>query len=131
MMRLSRSLPMFSGLAVAALWFAGCDREPAKHKPAPPAAPTVASDGTRSIPINVTDDGYAPAKIGARPGERLELVFTRKTKSACASQITIAGGPVTDLPLDQPVTIAVTAPPSGEVRFACGMDMMTGVVVVN
>lgn len=116
-----------------ALALAGCDKSTQKKPGAapPPAAPTVASDGTRSIPINVSDEGYDPAKIGAKPGEKLELVFTRLTKSSCAEQVKVNDGPVTDLPLNEPVKIAVTAPPSGEVRFACGMDMMTGVIVVN
>ena len=67
----------------------------------------------------------------AKSGEKLELVFRRRTKSECGAQVKVADGPVTDLPIDQPVKIAVTAPPSGQLAFACGMDMMTGVVVVN
>ena len=89
------------------------------------------SDGTRSIPINVNDQGFDPDKITAKPGEKLELVFTRRTKAECGAQVKVANGPVTDLPIDQPVKIAITAPPSGQLGFACGMDMMTGVVVVN
>ncbi len=117
-----------------ALALAGCEKNADKKRgapPPPPAAPTVATDGTRSIPINVNDEGYDPAKIAAKPGEKLELVFTRLSKSACAEQVKVNDGPVTELPLEVPVKIAVTAPPSGEVRFACGMDMMTGVIVVN
>jgi plastocyanin domain-containing protein len=110
---------------------AGCEKKAATNKPAPPAPPSVAADGTRSIPINVNDEGYDPSQIKAKAGEKLELVFTRKSKSACGEQVKVADGPVINLPLDQPVKIAVTAPPSGEVRFACGMDMMTGVIVVN
>jgi plastocyanin domain-containing protein len=122
-------------IAVAAtLALAACEKKsssPAKGSAPPPAAPTVASDGTRSIPINVNDSGYDPARITAKPGEKLELVFTRRTKSECGSQVKVADGPLTDLPLDQPVKVAITAPPSGQLSFVCGMDMMTGVVVVN
>ena len=115
-----------------ALALTGCEKKAAdKSKAAPPAAPTVQADGTRSIPINVNDEGFDPSKITAKPGEKLELVFTRRTKSTCGSQVKVADGPLTDLPIDKPVTIAVTAPPSGQLAFACGMDMMTGVVVVN
>lgn len=122
----------WTGFLVVALALGGCEKKAAEHKkPPPPAAATVAADGTRSIPINVNDDGYDPAKIIAKPGEKLELVFTRHGKSSCVSEVKVADGPVTALPLGQPVKIAVTAPPSGEVRFACGMDMVTGVVVVN
>lgn len=118
-------------IAAAVLALSGCDKKAASHKPAPPAPPSISADGTRVIPINVNDAGYDPEKITAKPGEKLELVFTRKSKAECGAQVKVADGPVTDLPIDQPVKIAVTAPPSGEVRFACGMDMMTGVIVVN
>jgi plastocyanin domain-containing protein len=117
-------------LAMTFAFAAGCGKK-AEPVPPPPAAPTVAADGTRSIPINVNDEGYDPAKIVAKPGEKLELVFTRHTKAACGAEVKVADGPVTPLPVGEPVKIAVTAPPSGEVRFACGMDMMTGVVIVN
>ncbi|HUQ03403.1 MAG TPA: cupredoxin domain-containing protein [Kofleriaceae bacterium] len=116
-----------------ALALVGCEKKAAdnKSKAPPPAAPTVQSDGTRSIPINVNDEGFDPSKITAKPGEKLELVFTRRTKSECGSQVKVADGAVTDLPIDQPTKIAITAPPSGQLSFACGMDMMSGVVVVN
>ena len=120
-------------ILTVALALAGCEKKggEAKAKAPPPAAPTVQSDGTRSIPVNVNDEGFDPARITAKPGEKLELVFTRRTKSECGAQVKVADGPVTDLPIDQPVKIAITAPPSGQLGFACGMDMMTGVVVVN
>jgi plastocyanin domain-containing protein len=120
-------------ITVALALVAGCDKKGAdsKSKAPPPAAPTVQADGTRSIPINVNDEGFDPSKITAKPGEKLELVFTRRTKGECGSQVKVADGAVTDLPLESPVKIAVTAPPSGQLSFACGMDMMTGVVVVN
>jgi plastocyanin domain-containing protein len=36
-----------------------------------------------------------------------------------------------DLPLNQPVAIDLTMPASGEVAFACGMDMMHGSIVAD
>ncbi len=118
-------------VAAAALAFAGCDKKAdAPRRPPPPPA-TVAADGTRTVPVHVNDEGFEPAKISARAGEKLELEVTRKSKSACAAQVKVGDGPVVDLAVDQPVKLAVTVPASGEVRFACGMDMMTGVVVVE
>lgn len=105
----------------------GTTREKAK---APPAA-TVAADGTRSVPVYVRKAGYEPDKITAKPGEKLELVFTRVEETECGAQVKVADGAVVDLPMNQPVPIKVTVPASGKVGFACGMDMMTGVVVVD
>jgi plastocyanin domain-containing protein len=121
----------FIWIVAMALALGACEKKASATRPAPPAPPSVSADGTRVIPINVNDAGYDPDKITAKPGEKLELEFTRRSKGACGEQIKVAGGPVIDLPLDQPVKIAVTAPASGQLGFACGMDMMTGVIVVN
>jgi plastocyanin domain-containing protein len=121
----------FVCIIAMALALVACEKKASQSRPAPPPPPSVSADGTRTIPINVNDAGYDPDKITAKPGEKLELEFTRRSKSACGEQIKVAGGPVIDLPLDKPVKIAVTAPASGQLAFACGMDMMTGVIVVN
>lgn len=117
-----------------ALALAACEKKDSKTtkpqgKPTP--ASTVAPDGTRIIPVSVRKVGYDPDKITVKGGEKLKLVFTRVEDTECGAQIKVADGKAIDLPMNQPVEIAVTAPPSGEVRFTCGMDMMTGVVVVN
>ena len=119
-------------VALAALTFtAACEKKkdgPAASKPAPES---VAADGTRVIPIVVNDDGYDPSKIRAKAGQKLELVFTRKAKGACSEQVKIGDGAPVTLPVGEPVKIAVNVPASGEVKFACGMDMLTGVIVVE
>jgi plastocyanin domain-containing protein len=119
-------------LAVA-LAVAGCKKDgggdAAKQAPAP--APAVAADGTRVVPIEAGKDGYAPDKIPGKPGEKLKLVFTRTVDSECLSQVKVAGGTAVDLPMGKPVEIAVTVPSSGQLTFACGMDMFTGVIVAD
>ncbi|MBE7451981.1 MAG: cupredoxin domain-containing protein [Kofleriaceae bacterium] len=118
-------------VVAASLALAGCDKKSDAPRRTPPPPATVTADGTRTVPVHVNDEGFEPAKISARAGEKLELEVTRKSKSACAAQVKVGDGPVVDLAVDQPVKLAVTVPASGEVRFACGMDMMTGVVVVE
>src|SRR5262245_53103415 len=106
----------FLWIAAVALALTGCEKtkkEPAKQ---PPAA-TVAAEGPRSIPILVEDDAYPPDKIKAKAGEKLKLVFTRHSKAECGSQVKIADGTPVDLPVDQAVEIAVTAPASGKLSF--------------
>lgn len=98
---------------------------------APPAAPVVAADGTRVVPIEAGKDGYVPDKIPGKPGEKLKLVFTRTVDSECLAQVKVAGGNVVELPMGKPVEIAVTVPQSGQLAFACGMDMFTGVIVAD
>ncbi len=88
-------------------------------------------DGLRTISVQATADGYSPAKIAGKPNEKLMLVFTRTVDSSCMAQLKTPSGNVVDLPLNQPVKVAVTVPASGEVGFACGMDMYQGVVVAQ
>lgn len=99
--------------------------------PAPATAGTVAPDGTRAIPIAVKKVGYEPDAITAKPGEKLKLVFTRVEPTECGAQVKVDGGKPVDLPMNQPVEIAVTAPASGKLTFVCGMDMMQGAVIVG
>lgn len=115
---------LFAG-ALACDKSSGAAAEAAGGKP--PAGKVVG--GVRYLAIDVVDSGYKPDKLTAKPGEKLMLVFTRKTESACAKQIKIAGGAAVDLPLNEPKEFPVTMPASGKLGFACGMDMMTGVIV--
>jgi len=87
--------------------------------------------GTR-VELAVTERGFEPAEIQAKPGVPLTLVVTRKTDATCAKEIVIADQDIRrDLPLNQAVEMTFTPGDSGEVRFACGMDMITGRIVVR
>lgn len=106
-------------------------KEEAKPGPATLTTGTVGADGVRAVPIQVRMEGYAPDRIPGKPGEKLKLVFTRKVDGACFEQLKTPDGKLVDLPKDKPVEIAVTVPEQGEVKFACGMDMLSGVVVAE
>jgi plastocyanin domain-containing protein len=96
---------------------------------AAPAAPAAA--GSR-VEVKVTSGGWVPDRIPARAGQPLTLVVTRTTDRTCATEIVVKDyGINARLPLNQPVTVTFTPRKAGEVRFACGMDMITGVVVVQ
>jgi plastocyanin domain-containing protein len=87
--------------------------------------------GVRTVEMQVTEDGFVPAKVKAAKGEKLRLVVTRKTDRTCAKEIVIKEFGVNQpLPLDKAVTVEVTPKKSGEIRYACGMDMITGVIFV-
>lgn len=98
---------------------------------APVTAGKTDATGVRRIPVEAGSKGYAPAKIMAKPGEKLILVMTRTQEGECLSQIQLAGGPLVDLPMNKAVEIPVTAPASGELGFACGMNMFHGMIVAN
>jgi plastocyanin domain-containing protein len=88
-------------------------------------------NGVRTVEMEVTEDGYVPAKIKAIKGEKLRLVVTRKTDRTCAREIVIKDHGVNKpLPLGKAVTVELTPKASGEIKYACGMDMITGVIFV-
>ncbi len=122
----------------AALAIAGCkkhdDAAPAATAAATTATPTAGTtgaDGIRRIAIEANEKGYTPARIEGKPGEKLVLVFTRTLDGECLEKVKVAGGEPIDLPKDKAVDVPVTVPDSGEVKFACGMDMFTGVIVAK
>ena len=119
-------------LVIAAALCAACkkDEAPAQTSGAPAAiVPTTNVGGARKVPIEVNKEGYTPDKIPGKPGEKLDLVFTRTFEADCIAQVKTPDGKLTDLPMNKPVEIAVTVPQSGELGFACGMDMFHGVIV--
>jgi len=112
--------------------FAGCDKEakPAKPKEATLETGTV-KDGVRSVKIEAGKDGYVPERIPGKPGEKLNLVFTRTIEGDCLSELKTPDGKVVQLPMNKPFEVAVTVPQTGEVKFACGMEMFFGVIVAE
>jgi plastocyanin domain-containing protein len=117
---------------VLALALVACKKE-AKVDPGPTpvTAGTVGADGVRRVAIEANKEGYKPDRIGGKPGEKLTLVFTRTADSACIAQLTKPDKTIIDLPMNTPVEVAVTVPATGEVGFACGMDMFRGAVVAD
>jgi plastocyanin domain-containing protein len=118
---------------------AGCKKDGdtnANAKPkvataAPATAGTTDKDGVRRIEITANTEGYKPDKIMGKPGEKLMLVFTRTADSSCIAQLVTPDKQTVDLPLNKPVEVAVTVPATGQVGFACGMDMFHGTVVAE
>lgn len=104
---------------------------PAPKQTATVTTGTTGADGVRKVPIDVVEAGYSPDRIPGKPGEKLNLVFTRKVDGHCYEELKTPDGKLIALPKDKPVEVPVTVPQDGEVRFACGMDMLSGVVVAE
>ncbi len=94
-------------------------------------SPDAAKAG-QPIEITVTSDGFVPANIKVKQGRPVKLVVTRKTERTCATEIVIKDQGINQkLPLNQPVVVAFTPKKAGQLRYACGMDMISGVIVVE
>jgi plastocyanin domain-containing protein len=119
---------------VVALALVACKKDAVVEPPAGPTPVTagaVAGDGVRRVAVDAGKDGYRPERIGGKPGEKLVLVFTRSFDAACIAQLKTPDGKLVDLPMGKPVEVPVAVPATGEVGFACGMDMFHGAVVAS
>lgn len=126
MSRVSTAAILALGLA---LFACKSDSKSGPPAPTPITAGTVGADGARRVAVEAGKRGYQPERIGGKPGEKLVLVFTRTDDATCIAQLKTPDGKLVDLPKGTPVEVAVMVPPSGEVGFACGMDMFHGAVV--
>ena len=94
--------------------------------------PALANAKDQVIELHVTEKGFEPSSIDVKPGIPVVLKVTRKTDSTCAMEIKVQSKNIKkELPLNKPVTIALGKLDKGEIRFGCGMDMITGQIFVK
>lgn len=94
--------------------------------------PAPAPNRTPRTRITVSEKGFEPARISLRAGAPAHLTFVRTTDATCATEVAVPSlGIKRALPLDRPVEIEFTPAKSGDIAFACGMDMFSGTLVVQ
>ena len=103
---------------------------------APPASPTTGaqagSANLEAAKILVTEKGFEPDRVSLRAGSPARLTFVRTTDKTCGTEVVFPSLNIKRaLPLNEPVTIEFTPAKTGDVAFACGMNMLKGVVVVQ
>jgi plastocyanin domain-containing protein len=104
-----------------------------KSGSSPPAtqAGSAQAGSPKVVAITVTEKGFEPDHVDAAPSQPLVLRFTRKADPTCADAVEVQGDPVRHmLPLNSPVDVKVKVPQSGELAFACPMDMYRGAIKV-
>lgn len=112
-----------------------CSKPANVAAPSPsPAAPASASQVSTGAPIAISVDGrgYHPDSVQAPAGKPTRLIFTRTSDEGCGQQLIFPTLDIRkDLPLNKPVTVDLTMPPSGNVAFTCGMNMLRGSIVAQ
>jgi plastocyanin domain-containing protein len=126
-----RRVSMLAMFVVFAIASCKKDSPPPGPKEAPISSGTVQADGVRRIDVEAGKDGYRPERIAGKPGEKLLLVFKRTVEGNCLAELKAPDGKVHELPMGKPVEVPITVPASGELAFACGMDMYKGVIVAQ
>jgi plastocyanin domain-containing protein len=80
----------------------------------------------------VNEQGFDPATITLRAGSPARVTFMRTTGNTCATEVAFPSLNVTRaLPLNTPVQVEFTPSKSGDIAFACGMNMLRGTVIVK
>ena len=86
----------------------------------------------QSARVVVDTDGFKPGKLQVKRGEAVTITFVRVTDATCAKEVVFPSLKITRaLPLNKPVEVRFTPQSSGEIAFACGMDMLRGTITVN
>jgi plastocyanin domain-containing protein len=113
------------------LFGTGCSRS--EPTPTPASAPASAAehpaapDAAGRLAIEVTSEGFVPAKATVKVGQPVTLAVTRKVQKTCATDIVISEYQVNKpLPLNETVEVTITPQKPGKIHFACPMDMITG-----
>jgi len=87
--------------------------------------------GLQEVEITVKG-GYSPSLIRVQQGVPLRLVFDRQERGECTSEVVFSDfGIRRALPAFARTTIDLTPDRSGEFGFACGMNMVHGVLLVE
>ena len=96
-----------------------------------PAEPRM-EDGVQVVDVEAGVT-FSPDRIRLVAGVPARLVVTRTVENTCITQVKVPAydvGPV-DLPLGEPVAVEFTPTEAGDVSFTCGMDMVSGQIVVQ
>jgi plastocyanin domain-containing protein len=104
-------------------WFFG------KHTTEVVAADVQGNQQTVSIKV---DGGYVPSTVTLKQGVPATLVFNRKDPSACLEEVVFPDFGIHEkLPVNAPHSISIDTAKAGEFKYACGMNMFFGKVIIK
>jgi len=87
---------------------------------------------TQTVAVMLTEKGYQPDSFKLQKGIPARITFVRKVEATCGTEIVLSEYNIKrELPLNQPVVVEFTPSKTGEFKFACGMDMLRGKILVK
>ena len=91
-----------------------------------------ATDTPQRVSVTVTEQGFAPAVVNVKAGQPVTMLVKRTTDRTCATELVMKEHNINQpLPLNQEVEITFTPAKSGDLVYACAMDMYKGTVHVE
>ena len=95
------------------------------------ASAAAAAGGIQEVTVRV-QGGYDPARITAKRGVPLRLIFDRQETSGCSEEVVFPDFGVRKyLPAHEQTTIDLTPAQAGSYEFTCGMGMLRGRLTVE
>ena len=86
----------------------------------------------QAVRVVVTKDGFKPASFTVRKDIPVQLTFVRQVEVTCVTEVVIPNYNIRrELPLKEPVLMEFTPTKTGNIGFACGMNMQRGNIVVR
>ena len=86
----------------------------------------------KTVRINISQQGYAPAYVRVKRGQTVRLVFYRADQNNCGEELVFPALNIKrEIPVRRPVVVTLTPRRTGEISFACGMDMYRGKILVT
>ncbi|MBA3320580.1 MAG: cupredoxin domain-containing protein [Pyrinomonadaceae bacterium] len=85
-----------------------------------------------AIRVRVSGSGYEPSRIEVKKGQTTKIAFYRADANNCGGTVVFPALNIRrELPVGKTVVVEVTPTESGELAFACGMNMYRGALVVQ
>ncbi|MCI0388027.1 MAG: efflux RND transporter periplasmic adaptor subunit [Acidobacteria bacterium] len=86
----------------------------------------------QSVTVTLSEKGYQPERFKLRQGIPARVTFVRKVEATCGTEVVLAEYNIKrELLLNQHVVVEFTPTKTGEFKFACGMDMLRGKIIVQ
>lgn len=93
---------------------------------------TIAKPRVQTAKIVIGTKGYQPSSLKLRRGVPARVTFLRTTDTTCVKEIVLPDfGIRRMLSLNQPVVVTFTPTRKGSFTFVCGMNMMSGQMIVQ
>jgi plastocyanin domain-containing protein len=86
----------------------------------------------KTVRINISQEGYAPAFVSVKKGQTVRLVFWRADANNCGEELVFPALNIKrDIPVRTRVVVTITPRKTGDLAFTCGMDMFRGKILVT
>lgn len=86
----------------------------------------------QTITVKITKKGFEPNELSLQRDVPARITFIRQTTETCATEVVFPDYKISkSLPLNKPVKVEFMPTKEGELKFACGMDMLRGKVIVQ